>query len=145
MLNSDQPPSEMLEPLEKSLQYQRRAEKYLDNARNSAIKHEFAKASELLWGTIVELIKAIGILYGQDPSRFKHKEIVNTGKRIASQLGDEDMSRLIDKAQAFHANFYEDFMSEEVFGEDYEAMIRLSIKLLNIINKKRAEYSMRLS
>jgi hypothetical protein len=109
------------------------------------MKHEFAKASELLWGTIVEFIKAIGILYGQDPSRLKHKEIVNTGKRIASQLGDEDMSRLIDKAQAFHANFYEDFMSEEAFGEDYEAMIRLSIKLLNIINKKRAEYSMRLS
>jgi hypothetical protein len=134
----------MLELLEKSLQYQRRAEKYLDNARKFVMKHEFAKASELLWGTIVELIKAIGVLYGLDSSRLKHKEIVDTGKRIALQLGDEDMSRFIDKAQAFHANFYEDFMNKEVFGEHYEAMIRLSKKLLDIINEKRTEYSIHL-
>jgi len=143
LLISDQPASETLEPLEKSVQYERRAEKYLDNARDLVIKREFAKASELLWGTVVEFIKAISVLYGLDPSRLKHKEIVETGKRIALELGDVEMSKLIDKAQAFHANFYEDFMSEEVFGEHYEAMIRLTTKLLSILNKKRAEYLIR--
>ncbi|MCM8764713.1 MAG: hypothetical protein NC830_05090 [Candidatus Omnitrophica bacterium] len=116
---------------------------YLGNAQKLIIERKLAKASELLWGTIVELIKALGVLYGLDPSRLKHKEIVDTGKRIALELDDIEMSRLVDNAQAFHANFYEDFMSEEVFGEHYKAIIELIKKLLNILTQKRAEFAIR--
>ena len=133
--------SEILQPLEKSLEYQRRAEKYLDNAKKLVLKQEFIKASELLWGNVVELVKAVGVLYGFDASRLKHKATVNTGKKIALELGDVDMAKLIGKAQALHINFYEDFMDREEFAEHYDAVIRLTKKFYDILNQKRMEFS----
>lgn len=140
LLNSVLSTSEIPRRLEKSLQYQQKAEEYLNNARKLVTKHEFAKASELLWGTTAEFIKAISVLYGRIPTG--HREIVDVGKHIALELGDANLNRLISReAQALHANFYEDFMSKEIFAEHYEAIIELTKKLLKIINQKRAEFS----
>ena len=91
-----------------------------------------------MWGAIAELIKAIGVLYGHPPTG--HKEIVETGKRMALELEDQKMFKFIDReAQALHANFYEGFLSEEAFADHYLAILDLATKLRNVLNKKRQE------
>lgn len=131
-------PSEIPEPLEKSLQYEKRAEEYLANAGDFIVKRKFAKASEFLWGAVAEHIKAISVLYERPPTR--HRDIIEVGKRMAIQLEDQDMFKLIDReAQALHANFYEEFLSEEAFADHYAAVLRLVNKLRSVLDKKRSE------
>ena len=135
-------PSEIPEPFEKSLQYEKRGEEYLVNAEDFIIKRKFAKASEFLWGAVAEHIKAISVLYERPPA--SHRDIIEVGKRIATQLEDRDMFKLIDReAQALHANFYEEFLSEEAFADHHLAVLELVKKLRRILEKKRSELFLR--
>lgn len=130
--------SEILEPLEKSWEYEKRAEEYLVNAKDFFVRREFGKASELLWGAVAEHIKAISVLYERPPT--SHREIIEVGKLMATQLNDQAMFKLIDReAQALHANFYEEFLSEEAFADHYAAVLELVKKLRSVLDKKRSE------
>lgn len=130
--------SEIPEPLEKSLQYEKRSEEYLVNAREFIVKRKFAKASEFLWGAIAEQIKAVSVLYQRPPT--SHKGIIKAGQQIAVQLKDQNMFKLIDReAQALHANFYEEFLSEDAFGDHYVAVLSLVKRLRAVLDSKRSE------
>jgi hypothetical protein len=116
-------------------EYKHRAEKYLGNANEAIKKQELAKAGEFLWGAISSIISAIGALYKQVPRN--HKEIVESGKRLAIEVGDQDMYQFLNReAQALHANFYHEFLNEETFNQSYDVIMRLYGKIETIFEKE---------
>lgn len=126
----------MLEPLEKSFKYEQKAKEYMSNAQKLLGERKLTKAGEFLWGAIAELVKAISVLSGRPP--ISHKEVIDAGKHMALQLNDKEMFKLLDRsAQALHANFYEDFLSEDAFSEHYSAVLILLEKLERVLAKER--------
>ena len=115
---------------EKSAEYRKRSEKYLNNAMLEASKKNFAKASEFLWGAIAEAAKAIYALSGQ-PLRG-HKEI---NRALRELVHDEELTKrreFLRTANQLHTNFYEGSVDEVEFLLLSQTAYKLLSKLFGI-------------
>ena len=84
------------------------------------VKGEYAKAGELLWGSIVEAAKALSLKYTGEPID-DHKKIRRFLKELC--LRNDNLQSCIywtKAAESLHINFYETFMEKEIFLETYE-------------------------
>ena len=105
---------------------------YLKNADGMIKKKEYSKAGEMLWGGIAELLKAIGIVYGRPIS--KHKELIKIAKYISLMENDDNLrDAIVRYAHSLHANYYENFIEPEEFGEYYAIVVKAHSRLLEII------------
>lgn len=91
--------------------YWGRSQKYWRQALEHLEKGEREKATELAWGSLVEYIHALALIYGKRLGGG-HQEMKVYVRDIASQLGDEEIFRLFQRAEAAHANFYRGFMAD---------------------------------
>jgi len=108
---------------------------YLNNASKSIDVGDSEKASEFLWGSMAEALKALALSKGI--SLQKHGEIWNYIKSLTKELEDKDIYDVFLHANSLHKNFYElEFEMEDVrrMAED----VRMTVdKLLRLIPKER--------
>jgi len=117
------------EALQEVLRRKKLADLYYDNYRYYYSRKEFAKASEFIWGTVNTLAYALGLLHGLKLS--DHKKIMEFLKILATQY--EEIREGVTAVQRLHANYYHDFMNEELFEEDRVKAEKLINKLAELI------------
>jgi hypothetical protein len=105
------------------------ADLYYDNYRYYYSRKELAKASEFIWGAVNALAYALGLFYGLKLS--DHKKVVEFLKMLATQY--EEIREGITAVQRLHANYYHDFMDEELFEEDRVKAEKLISKLAELL------------
>ena len=82
--------------------------KYLEDADRLLEAGDYVQASEKYWGTAVEMVKAAAESRGW--RHYSHRELRDAISRLAEEVDDRGMRRLFNRAEALHANFYENFM-----------------------------------
>jgi uncharacterized protein (UPF0332 family) len=103
--------------------------KYLDDADTLLRNGDYVQASEKLWGAVAEIVKAVAETRGWRQS--SHRELRSTVERLFNETEDRDLLLLFSVAESLHANFYENFMSDEVVTTHAEDARRLVSKLQN--------------
>ena len=111
--------------------YAVQSQKYLRNASKSIDAGDSDKASEFLWGSMAEALKAVALSKGKELNN--HWNIGDYAKKLAKQIGDESILDVYGTASYLHSNFYEAGLSlEEV--QTYAERIRATVgKLLSFI------------
>jgi len=107
---------------------------YLKNASKSIDAGDSEKASEFLWGSMAEALKALALSKGIKLQ--KHGEIWNYIESLAKELEDKDIYDVFLHANSLHKNFYE----LELELKDVRRMaddVRMTVgKLLRLIPKE---------
>ena len=113
--------------------YKEISRKYHENAIRFVKEKEYSKAGESLWGAVIEYLKTIALLLPpHKPLSSKHREIRIFVRQLSESLKDRELFELFRKAEKLHANFYENFLDEEEFGErfnDTEVLLRKLFEL----------------
>jgi hypothetical protein len=104
--------------------------KYLEDADRLLAEGDFVQASEKYWGAMAEMVKVVAHLRGW--RHFSHLEMKQAVSRLATEQGDTDWIRLFGEAEALHANFYENFMSEDRVRSSSTQAKELIEKLLRV-------------
>ena len=74
--------------------------------KKTLAKKEHRKASELLWGTITQSIKALASL--SDKKIRSHKSFITSTRQIAKESNDPEYHELFLDLQVLHRNFYDE-------------------------------------
>lgn len=85
--------------------------RYLENALKSIAQSDFDKASEFLWGSIAEALKAVAAKKGL--TLRTHGELWDYARGLAKELGDRSIYDGFFKANSLHSNFYESKLSPQ--------------------------------
>jgi len=122
---------------EKTQKYKAQSIHYIENAFVSMEAGNVEKASEFLWGSMAEAIKAIAASRGRELR--KHWEIGEYARELAKQLEDEAIYDVFGNASYLHTNFYEvELTIEEVYT--YATRIKVIVgKLLSLIPQEEPE------
>ena len=116
---------------ERIKKYKAQSVHYFENALKFIAAGDAEKASEFLWGSMTQALKAVA--GSRDIWLKSHKDIRDYALELARALKDEDIRHAFDKAQSLHSNFYESgLMLEDVViaAEEVKAAVA---KLLNLI------------
>ena len=111
--------------------YRTQSVHYFENALHFIEAGDAEKASEFLWGSMAEALKAVAA--SRDIRLKSHKDIRDYAMELARALHDESIRHTFNNAQSLHSNFYESgLMLEDVVisAEDVKAEVT---KLLNLI------------
>ena len=120
---------------EKFDEYIRTSDHYLINAKKMDKKGDVRKASELLWGSIALLIKAIGLLY--DKPVDSHKELLDMARSVAFFEKDSRLEReFFEYIRPLHVNYYENLIDPRDFDRYKDAFNHVHDKLLRIIKRE---------
>lgn len=107
--------------------YRLQSLQYLDNALRSLEAGEPAKASEFLWGSLAEALKAIAASRGKLIKT--HGELWKYAREAAKEMGDESVYTVFSEASGLHSNFYEaERISEDVYpfvGRIRETVVKI--------------------
>jgi len=112
-------------------------EEHFNNYLKYYGKKNFPKASEFLWGTLNALFYAIGDTYGITLSNYT--SIKNFTLKIAVEY---DLEKIVDQysaAETLHANFYHNFMSEDLFEHNKTKVVELIQKLSEILELREKQ------
>ena len=124
----------MAEIVESTEKYKSQSVHYLENALRFIDAGDAEKASEFLWGSMAEAIKAVAASKG---ITFKsHRALRDYAIGLAKELKDDSIRNDFDHAQSLHSNFYETgLLIEDVVmcAEDVRATVA---KLLSLIPKE---------
>jgi hypothetical protein len=104
---------------------------YLQNAHAFLEQNEVEKASEFLWGSMAQAIKAVAAFKAVElPS---HGAIWTYTRELSRELRDQTLFEAFRDANFLHHNFYESGLTREVVLT-FEESIRYTVgKLLSII------------
>jgi len=107
---------------------------YLENAFHFIEAGDAEKASEFLWGSMAQAIKAVASSRGiQLKSHWKLREYTI---ELARARQDVDIKNTFDKAQSLHSNFYETGLLMEDVAMSAENVRATVAKLLSLIPKE---------
>jgi len=123
-----------LEIKERIRKYKAQSAHYLENAFISIEAGDLEKASEFLWGSMVEALKAVAA--SKDIQLKSHKDVRDYAVELARALQDESIRHTFNNAQSLHSNFYESGLILEdvaIGAEDVRAMVA---KLLSFISEE---------
>lgn len=90
---------------ELSAKYRGQSLRYLENAWSLLRQGETDKASELLWGSMVEATKAVAAC--KEVELRGHRQVLHYARGIARGLGDVQVLHAVHTANSLHFNFYE--------------------------------------
>ncbi len=119
------------------LDYSHMADQYYNNMIHAYHEREYRKASELLWGTISQLIKALAILYGKTITQ--HGEFFQFVKKYSQEMNDEEYYELFLFLHDLHKNFYDRTFPDEDFQIYLKKADKFIIKTRNYIEKRLEE------
>jgi len=77
----------------------------LDNAAASIRKGDIGKASEFLWGSMAEAVKAVAASKGI--TFYSHRRLKEYASELARELQDKSIFDTFAHANSLHSNFYE--------------------------------------
>lgn len=104
---------------------------YLQNAFEFIDAGDAEKASEFLWGSMAEALKAVAACKGV--KIIRHWDIGDYAKNLAKERQDEAITDVFGKASNLHSNFHEGELSMEQVSA-YAQRIRSEVdKLLRLI------------
>lgn len=112
-------------------------EEHFDNYKEYYKKKNFPKASEFLWGTLNALYYAIGSTYGKKLTNY-----ASIKNFIPTLIQDYNLDNIKDQysaAETLHANFYHNFMSEDLFEHYKNKVIELILKLYDILEEREKQ------
>ncbi|MFB0556633.1 MAG: PaREP1 family protein [Dehalococcoidia bacterium] len=112
--------------------YKTQSMHYLKNALHFIEVGDAEKASEFLWGSIAEAIKAVAASKGIQLKR--HEDLRNYAMELAKVLRDESIRNTFLHAQSLHSNFYETGLLMEdiaICADDIRATLAKLFKLIN--------------
>ncbi len=108
---------------------------YLENAFYFIEAGDAEKASEFLWGSMAQAIKAVAA--SKEIWLRSHKRIRDHALELAKALQDESIKNTFYHAQSLHSNFYETGLLMEdvaILAEDVRAAVA---KLLSLIPEEK--------
>jgi len=111
--------------------YEAQSKHYLDNAAASMRKGDIEKASEFLWGSIAEAVKAVAASKGI--TFYSHRRLKEYASELARELQDKSISDTFNRAESLHFNFYESTLELKdirLVAEDIRTTVN---KLLSLI------------
>lgn len=114
-------------------EYKAQSIHYLKNAFSSLEAGDSDKASEFLWGSMAQALKAVAALKGKQLQR--HWEISEYAKELARELWDKTLYEAFGHASYLHSNFYEAGLRLEdvyIYAEDIRKAVG---KLLSLIEE----------
>lgn len=124
-----------LKEVEKTfLDYSRMADQYYENMADAYHKGEYRKASELLWGTISQLVKALAILYGK--TIIQHGDFFQFIKKYSEEMKDTEYYELFLFLHDLHKNFYDKMFPEDDFQIYLKKADEFITKSRNYIEKR---------
>ncbi len=106
---------------------------YFENAIKSIDAGNAEKASEFLWGSMAQALKAVAA--SRNIQLKSHEQIRNYAMELARGLKDESLRHAFDKAQSLHSNFYECGLTLEDVSIGAEDIKVALTKLLSLIPK----------
>jgi len=119
------------ERVQKTETYIKQSLLYLNNANEEIKKKNYEKASEFLWGSVAEALKAL--LMARKGFKIKsHSEFWDVARELSKEYGDKDIYIVFREANSLHSNFYEVSLKEEDVMISFEHIRMLVGKLLNI-------------
>jgi len=101
-------------------------------------KREYGKAGELLWGTIAETAKAFHLQYYRMPID-SHNDIRKFLDSLYSIYKKKELREWKRSADNLHVNFYESYLDEPTFMEEYTNGVKLLAFLSGLLRKTRKE------
>ena len=85
--------------------YRAQSRHYFENALSSIEAGDAEKAGEFVWGSMAEALKAVAAKKGI--RLWRHDDIGDYAKKLAKELGNEEISKAHGLASSLHSNFYE--------------------------------------
>lgn len=120
-----------MEAKEKIKKYKNQSIHYFNNAVNYIDSGDIEKASEFLWGSMAQALKAVA--GSRDIWLRSHYQIKNYALELARALHDDSVRHTFDYAQSLHSNFYESgLLLEDVVraAEDVKKTVRQLLALI---------------
>ena len=120
-----------MEVKEKIKKYKKQSIHYFENARKYIDIGDAEKASEFLWGSMAQALKAVAA--SKDIWLRSHNQIKDYALALARELHDDSIRHTFNYAQSLHSNFYESgLLLEDVVraAEDVKNTVK---KLLALI------------
>ena len=105
---------------------------YFDNAIRAIEAGEPEKASEFLWGSLSQALKAVGASRGILLN--SHDQIKRYALDIAKDLSDEGIWYAFIEAQSLHSNFYETGLQIEDVRLGADHVKRAIAKVFSLIS-----------
>ena len=131
--------SEPEEHLERAKEYRRLADYYYDNYHEFYVAKEYSKASEFIWGAVNALSNGLSLLL-RGEVLGSHAEVVEFLKILANDYyKSEEVGEEVLAVQRLHANYFHDFMNEDLFEEDRSKAERLLNRLAELFDLKIGE------
>lgn len=118
--------------------YADRSRYYLKNASRFIDAGDTEKASEFLWGSMAQAVKALASSKGiQLKTHNQIRKYINSATR---ELGDKSIYDTFIKANFLHGNFYESELDMEdirLMGDDIREGVEKLLDLLSGIEKEK--------
>ncbi len=99
----------------------------LARGREELARGDVRQASEKGWGAAAQIVKATAEQRGWE--HRNHAALYIAVRRLADELGDEEIRRLFDVANALHVNFYENWNNAENVAGSLDDVERFLDKL----------------
>lgn len=104
---------------------------YFENAIKFIDKGDAEKASEFLWGSLAQAVKAVAA--NKNIELKSHNKLKDYTLALARELKDDSIRHTFDYAQNLHSNFYESgLLLEDVVraSEDVKKTVRQLLDLV---------------
>ena len=107
---------------------------YWGNALHFIDAGDAEKASEFLWGSVTQALKAVAA--SNDIQLKSHNLLRSYAIALTKQLKDESIKDVFDLAQSLHSNFYETGLLMEDVAMAAEKVKVVVDKLLRLISEE---------
>ncbi len=124
-----------MEIKKRAKKYKTRCIHYFENALKSIDAGDKEKASEFLWGSMAQALKALAASKGIWLGR--HDDIRKYAMESAKALKDETIWHAFEHAQSLHSNFYESGLTLEDVLMGAEEVKTALAKLLTLIPNEK--------
>ena len=124
-----------MEAKERIKKYKTQSVHYFENALKFIEAGDAEKASEFLWGSMTQALKAVA---GSRNIRLRsHKDVRDYAMELARAQRDESIRHAFGYAQSLHSNFYESGLTLEDVVMGAEDVKEAVAKLLNFIPEEK--------
>jgi len=114
--------------------YAERSIHYFGNAQKAINDKEFEKASEFLWGSVAQIIKAAAASKGI--ILRNHAALWNYAQALSKDLCDESVYDTFFNANYLHTNFYEAELTPAAIIIQTEKIKKFLLKMLDAVGMK---------
>lgn len=114
--------------------YVTRSQEYLQNAYIALEQNELEKASEFLWGSMAQAIKAFAAFKGEHLA--SHAAIWKYVTELSRELGDQGLFDAFRDANSLHINFYESGLTREIVLTLEERIRRTVGRLVSLLPRE---------